>query len=302
MNTNKKQSPPSHSNDPPPPPSSAPNKQKKQQTLTEKAKALTDHARIALFLQEKKVVVVAGEKGANCAKSFTTDKLIDFVRMLVKSQEHFSLGGVYDTDLSNPTTALYYGSELEVRRSIFFTEDKENNATSDELIEQIVINLVSPLLLDTPSQFFLPFYHSYTEGGLKDTAREYGITFLFFYVCPPDREIVHQFLNILTKLETTPIRWVMVKNLFRSSKAEWEELLKDKSIASTLKKYQVVEMYLPELKRPEITVIEKQKLSLSRAIAECPTLVGKTRLLRYQKECHTEFTRVFLELIELDEQ
>jgi hypothetical protein len=157
-------------------------------------------------------------------------------------------------------------------------------------------------LLDTPSQFFLPFYHSYTEGGLKDTAREYGITFLFFYVCPPDREIVHQFLNILTKLETTPIRWVMVKNLFRSSKAEWEELLKDKSIASTLKKYQVVEMYLPELKRPEITMIERQKLCLSKAIAECPTLVGKTRLLRYQRECHAEFTRVFLELMKLHEQ
>ncbi|MGB5633051.1 MAG: hypothetical protein WBM44_20380 [Waterburya sp.] len=298
MNTNNKSAP--KTNDPPPS-SSAPNKQTRQQTLKEKAKALTDYARIALFLQEKKVVAVAGEKGANCAKSFSADKLIDFVRML-ESQEHFTLGGVYDTDLSNPTTALYYGSELEVRRSIFFTEDKENNSTSDELIEQIVINLVSPLLLDTPSQFFRSFYHSYTEGGLKDTALEYGISFLFFYVCPPDREIVHQFLNILTKLETTPIYWVLVKNLFRSTKAEWEELLKEKAICSTLKKYQVVEMYLPELKRPEITMIERQKLCLSKAIAECPTLVGKTRLLRYQRECHAEFTRVFLELMKLHEQ
>ncbi len=133
-------------------------------------------------------------------------------------------------------------------------------------------------------------------------ALELDIEFIFFYVCAPDSQVIEQFLNILDRFQTKPIRWVLVKNLFRSSKDEWKELLTDKTTSSTLKKYQVVEMYLPELKRPEITMIERQKLSFPEAIEQCPTVVGKTRLLRYQKECYAEFTRVFLELIKLNEQ
>lgn len=202
--------------------------------------------------------------------------------------------------MSNPTTATYWGRTLDVLRSVYFTEDTGNNFSSDELIEKTLRS--SPILLDTPSQFFRAFFHAFIEGGLKDTALELEIEFIFFYVCTPDDQVLEQFINILQRLKTKPIRWVLVKNLFRTNKEEWKQVLSNKTISSTLKKYQVVEMFLPELKRPEITMIERQKLSFPEAITQCPTLVGKTRLHRYQKVCDAEFARVFLELIKLHEQ
>ena len=115
--------------------------------------------------------------------------------------------------MSNPTTATYWGRTLDVLRSVYFTEDTGNNFSSDELIEKTLRS--SPILLDTPSQFFRAFFHAFIEGGLKDTALELEIEFIFFYVCTPDDQVLEQFINILQRLKTKPIRWVLVKNLFR---------------------------------------------------------------------------------------
>lgn len=256
--------------------------------------APTQYQKIWQFLN-RKPVVVAGEKGGGNAKSFTTDKFVSYLTHIGKHKPFY----LYDCDRSNPTTWLVYNQQRKVETSVSFTEDKDNNSLGDELVERLAED-EARLLLDTPSQFFRGFDHAYFEGGLNDCAKMYGFSFIFLYVSPPDRYTLDQFSKVLSRFGIEHISWVLVKNLFRSSKQDWEELLREKSLSTALKKHNVVEMYLPELKRPEITLIERQKLSLDRAF-DAVNLCGKARLLRYQQEVFTEFESAFLSLIEQNE-
>lgn len=266
-------------------------KSHRHSSKTSKSKPPTQHQKIWRFLKGK-IVVNAGEKGGGNGKSYVFDKLLSYILSIQQDEEYL----VFDCDRSNPTTWLYYHDVMEIRTTISFTEDESENFLGDELVEQIVAGK-SPILMDTPSQLARALADAYFNRGLQDSAKAYNFSFIFFYISPCDRHSLTQFTKILRRFGADGISWILVKNLYRTKKEDWEELLKEKSLVSALKNHSVVQMYMPELKRPEITMIEKQTLSFDKAI-KAASLCGQTRLLKYQSEFFNEFEAAFLALIE----
>ena len=235
-------------------------------------------------------LVVVGEKGGT-GKSFFTSLLIAYLLQLLPKEKL----AIFDSDRSNPTTKAYWGDELKVSTEVNFTENEDKNFKGDALIETLV-EPISTILVDTPAQVSRSLNHALTEAGLLESADILKAKFIIFYVCQADSESTNQFIAWLQQFNVIK-NVVLVKNLYRASVNDWETLMSDKTIISAKKRYGFVEMYLPELKKPESTIIQQQKLSLNKAL-ERVNLCGKTRLLRYQRQLFDNLDAAFVSLIE----
>lgn len=233
---------------------------------------------------------VAAEKGG-VGKSFFTSLLIAYLVRFIPKEKL----GIFDCDRSNSTTKAYWGQELQVSSEVSFTEDKDNNFKADALIEALA-QADSTIVCDTPAQVSRGLEHAFTDGGLLESAALLDATFVIFYVCTADTECLEQFITWMQQFNAVK-QVVLVKNLYRASESEWETLMVGKAIVSAKKRYGFIEMYLPELKKPEITTIQQHKLSLNKAL-ERANLCGKTRLLRYQKQIFSNLDTALLSLIE----
>jgi hypothetical protein len=235
-------------------------------------------------------LVVVGEKGGT-GKSFFTSLLIAYLLQLLPKEKL----AIFDCDRSNSTTKAYWGDELKVSTEVSFTENEDKNFKGDALIETLA-DPISTIVVDTPAQVSRSLYHAFTEAGLLESADILKAKFIIFYVCQADSESTNQFIAWLQQFNVIK-NVVLVKNLYRASVNDWETLMSDKTIISAKKRYGFVEMYLPELKKPESTIIQQQKLSLNKAL-ERVNLCGKTRLLRYQRQLFDNLDAAFVSLIE----
>ncbi len=234
--------------------------------------------------------VVAADKGG-VGKSFFTSLLIGYLLQLLPKENL----GIFDCDRSNPTTKAYWGDELSVSTEVSFTEDKDNNFKADALIETMA-KANPTIVCDTPAQVSRSLHHALTEAGLLESAAILNAQFIFFYVCQADPEGLAQFGQWMQQFNAVR-SVVLVKNLYRASVTDWETLMAGRSIVSAKKRYGLVEMYLPELKKPEITAMQQQKLSLNKAL-ERVNLCGKTRLMRYQRQLFDNIDAALLSLVD----
>lgn len=252
--------------------------------------SLTEQQQAIVRFLVQSCLFVAGDKGG-VGKSFLTSLLVSYLLSIIPKEKLF----LFDCDRSNPTTKACWAKELEVSTAVSFTEDKNENFKADPLIE-ILAQGDSTLICDTPAQVSRGLYHALTEGALIESAEMVNAEFLVFYVCQADTECLDQFLAWLQQFNFIK-QVVLVKNLCRATVNDWESLMAGKAIVSAKKRYGFVEMYLPELKKPEIDSIRQHKLSLAKALEQA-NLCGKTRLLRYQREIFSNLETAFLTLLE----
>lgn len=248
------------------------------------SQVVTDSDRLAQLVRKTLVVVtIIGLKGGVGKSQLVQQIACSFPPELLK---------VIDGDNANQTTKLVVGKMLPVE-SIEVTENPDKYQILDKLVDVIAEeeNPKGVVILDTPANAIPALNNWLNRGGGAETLEMVGAKVIALYVVPNDEQSVQQFVGVRQQLSVIK-HWVLVKNLYGgATESDFERLMSDKTIVSTKKKFSFCEMYLPELRKPEVDLIRVKKLPFTKAL-ESTNLCGKTRLLHFKRRFDAEFAAV----------
>ncbi len=237
----------------------------------------------------RSLIVVEGEKGG-IGKTHLVTLLACYLLEVISDLV------VFDGDRANRTCKSYLENLTDVGL-LALTEDKEENFQMDRIAERFVdTDKNTTVLLDTPAQAKNAFKHSLLDGAVSETLRDLNVKVIVLYVVTADRLGLDQFLRVRQDLNKFIDNWILVKNLYGATASAFQKLMSDKQVVSAKKRTAFVEMYLSELRKPEIVLVREQKLPITLAL-EKTNVCGKTRLLRYKREFEKALIEALQEVI-----
>ena len=261
-----------------------------QQNQNQKAQPSVTPSGGMLQADERNLLCVLGEKGG-VGKSYFAHLLACY--LLTGKLNTI----IIDADRANRTLRQLLSSLAEAKTATI-TEDKEKYHDLDRVVEPFAdIDKPQTVLLDTPANAEQALLYWLEHGGGAETLDYLRVDTTALYVVTASAESLAQFVSVRQQLKQID-RWVLVKNLYgRATTADFDRLMSDKTIVSAKKRNSFCEMFLHELRKPEIDLIRQQKLPITKAI-EQTNLCGKTRLLRYQRQFEAELTAAFTEIVQ----